>query len=117
MRIMVLLGVVAALVLIALGFADLHAVLAGWLAAFALWSGVPLGALLLTMIAALIPGRWRSETEVQARALVTLNRFRVFDKDCLRAFRLLPPAHFGYSHDRADSLGPIYWECSLHLSQ
>jgi len=72
MRIVVLLGVVAALVLIALGFADLHAVLAGWLAAFALWSGVPLGALLLTMIAALIPGRWRSETEVQARALVTL---------------------------------------------
>ena len=72
MRIVALLGVAAALALIALGFADLHAALAGWLAAFALWSGVPLGALLLTMIAALTPGRWRRETDVQARALVTL---------------------------------------------
>jgi len=72
MRTVALLGVAAAVALIALGFADLHAVLAGWLAAFALWSGVPLGALLLTLIAALVPGRWRTETDVQARALVTL---------------------------------------------
>jgi hypothetical protein len=72
MRIAAIIGIAAAVLLIVLGLADVHAALAGWLAAFAVWSGVPLGALLFTMIAAVIPGRWRTETDVQARALVTL---------------------------------------------
>jgi hypothetical protein len=46
--------------------------LSGWLAGFALWSGVPLGALLLAMTAVLVPGRWRDETDAQARALLAL---------------------------------------------
>src|SRR3954451_21654434 len=72
MRVAGVIGVAAAIALIVLGFADAHAALAGWLAALALWSGVPLAALLLTMMAAIIPGSWRAETDVQARALITL---------------------------------------------
>jgi len=71
-KVVAIIGTVAAIALIGLGSIDAHAALAGWLAAFALWSGVPLGALLLALMATLIPGGWRSETDVQARALVAL---------------------------------------------
>ena len=65
-------GAVAAVALIVAGIAAPRAALAGWLAALAAWSGVPLGALLLTMIAALTPGPWRAEVGPQARALLPL---------------------------------------------
>jgi hypothetical protein len=65
-------GIATAVALIAFGCIDLRAALAGWLAALGLWSGVPLGALLLTMMAALTPGPWRAETDTQARALIAL---------------------------------------------
>jgi hypothetical protein len=72
MRYVAITGVAAAVALIVLGVTDMRAALAGWLAALAFWSGAPLGALLLTMTAALTPGPWREETDVQARALVAL---------------------------------------------
>jgi len=72
MRGAAVIGTAAAGALIAVGCIDLHAVLAVWLAAFALWSGIPLGALLLAMMAVIIPGPWRAEIDVQAKALTTL---------------------------------------------
>jgi hypothetical protein len=72
MKAALLVGAAAAAALVLVGLAEPRAALAGWLAALAAWSGVPLGALLLTMIAVLTPGRWREEVGAQARALLPL---------------------------------------------
>jgi hypothetical protein len=71
-RLVAIAGVAAAAALIVLGSIDGRAALAGWLAGFVLWSGVPFGALLLAMMATLIPGRWREEIAAPAKALVVL---------------------------------------------
>jgi hypothetical protein len=71
-RFVLAIGAAAAAALVAIGLADTRAALAGWLAGFALWGGVPLGALLLAMMTALIPGSWREEVAAPATALVAL---------------------------------------------
>ena len=71
-RVALMAGLAAAVALIALGVVDSQAALTGWLAGFAWWSGVPLGALLLAMMAGLIPGRWREEIAAPATALMAL---------------------------------------------
>lgn len=51
---------------LALGFADLRAALAGWLAALSFASALPLGCLLLVAMMRLVPGRWRTVAGRQA---------------------------------------------------
>jgi hypothetical protein len=48
---------------------DARAALVGWLAAFVLWSSVPIGALVLLPMLRLIPGAWREELELPAQAM------------------------------------------------
>jgi hypothetical protein len=62
-------GCAAALLLAAL---DATAAMAGWLAAFVVWSGVPLGALLLRLMTRVIPSAWREEVTPVAEMLVML---------------------------------------------
>jgi hypothetical protein len=46
--------------------------LAGWLAAFVFWAGLPIGALCLSLMMRLIPGAWRDELESRANAAMLL---------------------------------------------
>lgn len=46
--------------------------LAGWLAAFAFWSGVPIGALCILMMMRLIPGAWTEQLSGPAEAVLLL---------------------------------------------
>ncbi|MCS0493991.1 hypothetical protein NVS89_02700 [Ancylobacter sp. MQZ15Z-1] len=42
----------------------------GWLAAFGFWSGLPIGALCLSLMMGLVPGAWRPELEGFAHAML-----------------------------------------------
>lgn len=46
--------------------------LRGWLAAFAFWTAIPVGGLLLAMMMRLVPGTWRGEFERSAKATLCL---------------------------------------------
>ncbi|MGE0004290.1 MAG: hypothetical protein AB7S92_01755 [Parvibaculaceae bacterium] len=48
------------------------AALAGWLTAFAFWSSLPLGALLMVMMMRIIPGTWREELGPASEAALLL---------------------------------------------
>ncbi|WP_372097562.1 hypothetical protein [Tistrella mobilis] len=62
-----------ALILVSLGWMIAEpAVLAGWLAASAFWSGLPLGALVLVMMIRIIPGSWRRELSGPGEAMMLL---------------------------------------------
>lgn len=65
-------GSIAGLMIVAAGLFDARAALAGWLAGFALWGAVPLGALLIAMMARLIPGSWRAEVAASSDTLIVL---------------------------------------------
>jgi hypothetical protein len=65
-------GVVACALALLLMLFDARAALVGWLAGFALWSAVPIGALVLLLMVRLIPGTWREELEPPAQAMCLL---------------------------------------------
>lgn len=66
-----LLGVLGAAAALALAMDD-AAALAGWLAAFTFFAGLPLGGLVLVMMMRLIPGRWREALGLPAEAMLLL---------------------------------------------
>lgn len=88
----------AGLVLSAAGLAICLAVpaaLAGWLAAFAFWSSVPLGALFLLLLTGLVPGPWRLKLRRPGRLALCLMPLAV-----LAALPVLMglPALYGWTH-------------------
>ena len=72
MRAVLLLGVVLAASALALLFVDARAALGGWLAAFAFWGGVPIGALGLLLMIRIIPGPWEDELALPAETALLL---------------------------------------------
>jgi hypothetical protein len=65
-------GAGACAIVLLLAALDAKAASAGWLAAFVLWGGVPLGALTLRLMTRIIPGAWREEVSPIAEMLVML---------------------------------------------
>jgi hypothetical protein len=62
----------AGLLLAGLGVAAAGDGWAGWLAAFAFWSAMPIGALVIALMLRLIPGAWRAALGGAAEALLVL---------------------------------------------
>ncbi|MEN2976505.1 hypothetical protein P7L78_04260 (plasmid) [Tistrella bauzanensis] len=65
-------GAACCAVALLLTIADPRAALVGWLGGFALWSGVPIGALALVMMMRLLPGPWRDTLRQPGEAALLL---------------------------------------------